>query len=322
MAGALLKIPQALRVLWRATGKAEIVHSGIVGWPFPPGWLANPMALLRGRKLVLVVESATWRLTGSRDDDWKRRVRSVVFERAGRWCVEHADLSFFTQPSYRSGLFVNGRGRAEITPATWINSEDIADPEAAREGFRAKLSRPRSRLLFAGRLTSDKGVDVLLDAIRRLDKMEVAVDVHIIGEGTLRGAATQLAAGLQHTRISMLDPVPYGRPFFELLRDYEAVLVPSLSDEQPRIVFDAYSQGIPVIASDTPGLVAHVVTGKTGYVVPRGDARALADAIELQTQNREQLMAMGLTALAEASQHTHRAMHLQRWRAMLECFGS
>ena len=322
MVNALLKLPATMVVLWRATGKAEIVHSGIAGWPFPPGWLANPLALLRGRKLVLVIESATWRLTGSRDDNWQRRVRSVVYERLGRWCVEHADLSFFTQPSYRSSLFVHGRGRAELTPASWINSEDIVGEQEAKEGWLKKLARPRPRLLFAGRLTSDKGVEVLLDAVRRLEKMEVPVDVHLIGEGMLSGVASNLARTMRHTRLTVLNPVPYGRPFFELLREYEAVLIPSLGDEQPRIVFDAFSQGVSVIASDTAGLVPHVKEGKTGRIVPRSDARALADAVRRSIENREQLMAMGLAAREEASEYTHRAMHRKRWRALFECFGS
>lgn len=322
MAEALLKIPRLLLVMWRATSKAQIVHSGIVGWPFPAGWIANPLALVRGRKLVLVIESATWRLTGSRDDNWRRHVRAVAYERLGRWFVEHADLSFFTQPSYRDALFVRGRGRAEITPASWINHEDIAPLATAVESWDRKLAWPRARLLFAGRLTSDKGVEVLLDAVKRLDATRASVEIDLIGEGPLAEAATQLARTLQHTRLNVLQMVPYGAPFFDLLRDYEAVLIPSLSDEQPRIVFDAYSQGVPVIATSTAGLVPHVIEGKTGRLVAKGDADAFATAVRRAIEDRSQLRSMGLAALAEATEYTHRAMHRKRWRAILETFGS
>ena len=62
--GALLRLPSTTLRLWRAVGAAGIVHSGVAGWPFPLGWVANAIALLRRKRLFLVVESAPWRLTG------------------------------------------------------------------------------------------------------------------------------------------------------------------------------------------------------------------------------------------------------------------
>src|SRR5437763_3525524 len=54
--------------------------------------------------------------------------------------------------------------------------------------------------------------------------------------------------------LRLLDPVPPGAPFLALVRRYHALLLPSLSDEQPRVVLDAASQAVPAIASDTDGL--------------------------------------------------------------------
>src|SRR6184192_2811798 len=36
---ALVQLPRTLRTLWHAVGQAEIVHTGVAGWPFPLGWL-------------------------------------------------------------------------------------------------------------------------------------------------------------------------------------------------------------------------------------------------------------------------------------------
>ncbi len=47
-------------------------------------------------------------------------------------------------------------------------------------------------------------------------------------------------------RVSLLEPVSYGT-FLNLLRGFDAILVPSLSDEQPRPIFDAFSQAVPVL---------------------------------------------------------------------------
>jgi glycosyltransferase involved in cell wall biosynthesis len=113
----------------------------------------------------------------------------------------------------------------------------------------------------------------------------------------------------------VLDPVPYGASFFELLRAYHVLLLPSLTEEQPRVLFDAYSQAVPVIASDTGGHRPYVQPDCTGWLVPAGDATALAAAIERACGSASELRTMGLAALEAVAGSTHRAMH--RWRSRL-----
>jgi glycosyltransferase involved in cell wall biosynthesis len=248
--------------------------------------------------------------------------RSLVYERVARFCVERADLTVCTQPTYRDSLFVDGRGRAVVIPATWINAEDVLDQDQAEAAWREKLARRVFRVLLPARLTADKGIHVLIDAIRRLDEAGVELELGIIGAGALRERCVELARSTRSVQVSVLETVPYGPAFFELLRAYETVLVPNLGDEQPRIIFDAYSQAVAVIASDTPGTRPCIEDGQTGRIVPRGDAEALAEAIRSAAAERETWHRMGLAALAEARRHTHRAMHHQRWNVLLECFGS
>jgi glycosyltransferase involved in cell wall biosynthesis len=116
------------------------------------------------------------------------------------------------------------------------------------------------------------------------------------------------------------DPVPYGRPFLDLLRGYDAVLLPSLSDEQPRLLFDAFSQAVPVIGSATGGLRDLVEPGQSGRLLPAGNASALADAMIEASANRAELRAMGVAALAKARGQTHRAMHRKRHEILLDAF--
>jgi glycosyltransferase involved in cell wall biosynthesis len=322
MAGALRALPQTAALLWRAIGDAAIVHSGVVGWPYPLGWLANPMAVLRRKKLVIVVESATWRLTGSADDNWKRRLRARISEAIARWSVNHADLSLFTHPGYRDTLMRNGAGAAEIAPASWINGEDLLSNAAAAHAW--ELKRGGSvKLLFAGRLTADKGVDLLLQALRLLDERGAAINLDIVGDGALLETCRHFVR--QHmgaVSVRVLDLVPYGPAFFELVRGYHAVVIPSMSDEQPRVIFDAYAQAVPVIASDTDGLRPHVLPDETGWIVPRGNATALANALALAAGSGAGLERMGLNALENARSSTHQAMHERRWRLLVKQFGA
>ncbi len=303
----LVGLPSTLLVLWRAIGQAEVVHSSVIGWPYPLGWIANPLAVLRRKALVIVVESS-WR---SETRMLLGRAWNFVKESMARWSCRHAAVAFFTQPAYRDFLYSGTEGRGYVTPATWINEADILSDADARRSWDAKIASP-VRMLFAGRMVAGKGVGVLLQALRMLDQRGVRTNVDVIGEGGLRQSCIDLAPQLSRARLTVLDPVPYGAPFFELVRGYHAVLVPSISDEQPRILFDANAQAVPVIASDTPGLRPHVEDGRTGWLMEQGKPEVLAAAIEMAMADPQKLRSMGMNALAATHGHTHVAMHCTR----------
>ena len=90
------------------------------------------------------------------------------------------------------------------------------------------------------------------------------------------------------------------------------MLVPSLADEQPRIVYDAFSQALPVLASATPGLQACVSDGVDGRLFRPADPDALADAVRWAAADADALQQMGLAALATARAMTHQEMHRRR----------
>jgi glycosyltransferase involved in cell wall biosynthesis len=231
-----------------------------------------------------------------------------------QWSCNHAQLALFTHVNYRTALCSQARAEAHVTPAVWVNDADILKDASAETAWEAK-SREPVRLLFAGRLVPSKGVLVLLAALRSLDERGLEARVDLIGQGEEREACLRTATSLRAVRLSVLESVPYGKPFFELLGRYHALLVPSLTEEQPRVVFDANAQAVPVIASETGGLRPYVDHGKTGWLVPVGDVAALAAAVERANGSTSELRSMGLAALRASRGLTHRAMH--RWRSRL-----
>jgi glycosyltransferase involved in cell wall biosynthesis len=319
---ALTGLPETIRQLWRAVAAADVVQGGVVGWPYSLGWLANPMALLRKKKLVIVIESAPWRTTGHGHVDCKRRLRAAATERMARFFVNRASLNLFSHESYRQSLLTPGRAPGVVVPATWIDDEDILTQAQAEQVWREKLKKtPPVRLLFAAQLTEDKGTAVLLRALEQLGSMPgLAVDV--IGTGPERARFERLALQSRGVPLRVLEPVPYGAAFFELTQHYHALLVPSLSDEQPRIVFDAASQAVPLIASDTDGLRPHIAHERSGWLVPRGDASALASAMRRAAQEPRALERLGMNALSRVRGMTHDRMHKLRWRLLVENFGT
>jgi glycosyltransferase involved in cell wall biosynthesis len=316
---AILPLPLTAARLWKAIGRAEIVHTGIAGWPIPLGWLAAPMSRLRGRASLIIVESAPWRLAPGLPVTRKKRLKAALYETLGGWCVRHASLVIVTQAEYGRSLLRGDSNRAHVIPASWIDAGDVLSSAEAAELWRTK--RPGThgplKLLFAGRLEPAKGVAILLDAMRLLSLDEIPVELDILGAGELfdecRSASESLTAA---ARIRMLGTVPYGPEFFHLLGRYHAVVVPSLSDEQPRIVYDAFSQAVPVLASNTAGLRDCVQNGQTGLMSPGNNPEDWASTIRWCLEHGDELPKLGAAGLEVARPMTHEETHLRRRRLL------
>lgn len=143
---------------------------------------------------------------------------------------------------------------------------------------------PDAPLLFAGDLTRDKGVQVLLDAYGRLESASPLV---------LVGRSTEPDTWTFPPGATWLGPRPH-EEVMGLFRSSRAVIVPSVWDDPcPTVVLEAMAAGRPVVAAASGGIVDMVVDGHTGRLVPPGDVTALAEALEAILADPERARLMG-----------------------------
>jgi len=313
---ALATLPRAAVALWKAIGRADVVHANVGGWPISYGWLAVPMARLRGKFVLTNVEAAGWRVAFREPSRPKEFVRAVIYEGMARLCVNLSLLMTCTHSGYRDSMLLKGRhGRGHVFSATWIDAGDILPQEEAEALWAAKIGDAKRplRVVFAATLTKLKGVGVLLRALAELDRRGVPMDVAIYGAGEMSQACDEAAARMSGgVRLTLGGRLDLGAPFSEMLMTQDVLVSPNLSDEQPRVVFDAYAKALPVIASDTPGLRQCVSDGETGRLVPRDDAEALADALARASDDRATLRTWGLNGMSWSRTMTHDQMHARR----------
>ncbi len=133
-------------------------------------------------------------------------------------------------------------------------------------------------VLFAGRHVAYKGVDVLLHALARNTARAV-----IAGDGPRRAAWQQLAHELGlDGRVTFPGEVT-DDDLRRLMHDCAVFVLPSVTEAEAfgYVQLEAMASGKPVISTDVPSGVSWVnQDGKTGFVVPAGDAEALGHAID------------------------------------------
>jgi colanic acid/amylovoran biosynthesis glycosyltransferase len=160
------------------------------------------------------------------------------------------------------------------------------------------------QFVSVGRLSSEKGHLVLVDALGRLAAEGRACRLVLVGDGPLRSDIEQRSRELGIQHLVTVTGWQSGQEIREWLMKSRALILPSFAEGLPVVIMESLALGRPVIATWVAGVPELVRHGRTGWLVPPGDAAALAEAIGscLKT-TPEQLSAMasaGKIAVGEA----------------------
>jgi glycogen(starch) synthase len=156
------------------------------------------------------------------------------------------------------------------------------------------------RLLCVGRLVTDKGFDLALQALSLVIERLPNTRLVIAGDGPERSNLMQQvsAFGLKDA----VDFVGWIAPdaVASLMNSATAVLMPSRYETFGLVALEAAFMARPVVATRVGGLAEVVVAGETGLLVEKDDSKGLADAIYSLLKNPEMAVRMGQAARSRA----------------------
>ena len=150
--------------------------------------------------------------------------------------------------------------------------------------------------VFVGRLTEQKGLPYLIEAIHVLSRKNYHLNLTIIGEGPDRKKNEELVR-----RFNLQDQVFFfGKVVHEEIADqlskHDIFVLPSLYEGHPNALLEAMSVGLPSLVTKCGGS-EYFVDNSVGRVAEAGNAESLAKALqELLELSEEELHAMGLAA--------------------------
>lgn len=232
----------------------------------------------------------THEAAASRPGVWGR-LRHEVDGRVAAFAYRHADRVVAVSEGIRSEI-VDGL-RIESSKVLCIYNPIIPD-EDLRPLSRAAGSGETWRIVAIGRLSREKGFDVLVDAMRMVPQ---PWRLDVFGEGPEKANLEELVNryGLQ----AFVHLRGYTNRPLDVLRSSDLLVVPSRHEGFGNVVVEALAGQCQVVATDCPVGPREILNGgKLGQVVPVGNPGALAHAIRNVIEGRFRVAADAMLARA------------------------
>ncbi len=249
------------------------------------GALALPIARALGVPLAVTFHGGdAHKDKHYRDTLWKslyaRRLPALLNEARLFICVSEGVRQKLEQRGFPPGKLI-------VHPIGTDIPSDVTPPRA------------NGPLLFVGRFVPKKGLPVLIEALQILRRAGQEPETVIVGDGPLRDTIRGQAAGLTRARfLGWQTPAEVAA----LMRQASILVVPSIRADDgdaeglPSVALEAMALSLPVLGSDQAGLGGVVLPGRTGTLVPAGNAEALARAMTALMASPETCMGLGTAA--------------------------
>ncbi|MEK6769123.1 MAG: glycosyltransferase [Gemmatimonadota bacterium] len=266
---AALAFLRMVRALSRAVtdecrgGDVNLVHAH---W-WVPGGLAASLSDRRGRPLVVTMHGTDVAL--ARKIPGARRAMGAVLRRAAAVTAVSSYLA--DEAAAASG---KPRESIAVTPMPLLPALPALNQAPVPSG-----------VVFVGRLTRQKCVHDLLDALATLKKGGLPIDLTVVGDGPERAAlkAQALALGVPVVFTGFVAPEHVAGQ----VAGKRLLVLPSVNEGLGLVVAEALTLGVPVVATRSGGIPDLLTDPEAGLLVPPSDPTALAAAIKtLATDDR------------------------------------
>jgi glycosyltransferase involved in cell wall biosynthesis len=225
--------------------------------------LALALATSKHPPLVITVHDPE---PHSGEGNWRKQLaRRLAYPRAKRFVL------------YNNALKDAFARRFRIAKEA-IHTARLGAYDVCAEWSDANAVPAKQTVLFFGRLSVYKGLDIFYDAARIIAARVRGVKFVVAGHA-VAGYTPPSPPHVPRSEIEVHDRYFSNEEMAALFQNATVAVCPYRDATQSGVVLTAFAFGVPVIASDAGGLPEYVAPERTGLVVPVGDAQATADAI-------------------------------------------
>ena len=255
----LLRVPSHLAyAVWKYAGKPDSTVLLFIGNPFFTPAYSNT----RGYMYFF------------------RKLRSDRHDRKMKTICRKSSAIVIANSKALVGLW----GEKHKTPVSLIHTSSISESDIIKTVVKERFKEAPYRLLFVGRVCYDKGIRELFRALKELNmKNKGKFIVDIVGPlGDLGG--NDIDELIQQYNISEYvkhhGVIPFGETLFEFYRNADAYILPSYHEGMPHAIWEAMSQGTPVISTPVGGVGDFFIDGEDILFLKINDYQSIVKAVK------------------------------------------
>jgi glycosyltransferase involved in cell wall biosynthesis len=264
------------------------------------------------RRITLVSTAHGWGMVG---------LRGAFYRRLDLWLMRRFDQLIAVSRARRDELIAARVSESRISMIHNAIDTNVWSPGQSRNDFLAEMVIKQSFPVvgYVGRIMPEKDLVTWLRAAALVAEKYPRARFILVGDG--RNGETLDELKNLAARLGIADRVLFPGYRLNLLPFYasfDIFVLTSLGEGLPNSILEAMAMGIPVVAVDVGGVKELVSDGNSGYVLPRGDAYGLSQAILALTDNPKLRAEMGQAGRIKVEQEFSFAQRLRRIEDLYE----
>jgi glycosyltransferase involved in cell wall biosynthesis len=276
------------------------------------GYKANLLGLWTARRLGIPALSVS--------RGWTAESLSVrLYEALDRYVLRFMDHVVCVSEGQRAKVLRAGVAakKTSVIHNSVQVTEQEPDPAYALH-LKNMFAAPVERIVCAaGRLSPEKGFDVLVDAARLVLDRDAAAGFVLFGDGRLRGLLEGMVA--RHGMKDRFVLAGFHGDVRRFMPHVDIMVLPSFTEGLPNVALEACAAGKPVVATAVGGTPEVIADGLNGHLVPAGDAAALAGAICKLLGSQAERQAMGKNGQTRVREEFSFGRQSRQYQELLQC---
>lgn len=238
--------------------------------------------------LAAAAAGVTLRVGGVRVAE-RSRLRSML----EAWAMKRMDAVVCVSDSVRE--FVNAVHQTKATLHVIGNSVDLQQVDTTQEVDWSQVEWAEGPvgdqvLLFVGRLHTQKGIDILFNALPDLLDRYPDMQVVIVGDGPLRGWVVRRAQEMGRKRVAVMG---WRGDAHSLIKGCRLLVLPSRYEGMPNVVMEAMAASKPIAATRVEGVNELLREGASDQTCPPNDVGALSRLVDQLWRDPQRAMLIG-----------------------------
>lgn len=202
--------------------------------------LAGLICILLGKPFVTYFGAHWYDLEISKPNG--RRLKAAFYSIVSNLLSSSSIYSLYTG----AGVLNNHKGRNKYITVPILNLSQEAFFK--RRTYKELKSSKKVEILYVGSLTQNKGLDILFNALQKLNNPKL--ELHIVGDGIEGEKLKTLVKVIGIDRqVTFHGFISNGPELFEFYRSSDIFVLPSFSEGLPRVLYEAAGNGCPIITT-------------------------------------------------------------------------